>query len=454
MPCGSFAPPTNWTGGTNMGKVKQNCTLGTLVVATAGLLAGLPVSAQVLEEIVVTATKRESTVQDLPMSIQALDGTTLEMLGVTDLSDLSSYVPNVNIGDGLSNTFVNVRGMGNGDDSIFEQPVSLYVDDIYMPRIESYSIALLDVERIEVLRGAQAVLFGLNSTAGAVAVHSRRNRPGDEFEANVKVSYETEFEGLAAEGAVGGSLSDSFALRLAAKTSEGDNYYENLNTGDTIGDVGFDAFRLSAVWEPGDNWNIEGKVEWAERERGGTNASLFTESNKWKPENPSESNTAGSYATIADDAVVTGDRRLPRSVDEFGWFEEQLNLSLKIEHDLASGHTVTALAGYTEMETIRSIDLLFSPTPDWAGHATKDFEKFSAELRIASPDDAAFNYIAGIYYHDTDLLNSGDNFFDLAAFGVPIGNILVHVNYDQATEVVSPFAMGTFNMADEALALF
>ena len=215
--------------------MKKTHALGTFVVLASAVLAGQPASAQVLEEIVVTATKRESTAQDLPMSIQALDGETLATLGVSDLSDLSSYVPNVNIGDGLSNTFVNVRGMGNGDDSIFEQPVSLYVDDIYMPRTESYSIALLDVGRIEVLRGAQAVLFGLNSTAGAVAVHSRRNRPGDEFEANVKLSYETEFEGFAAEGAIGGSLSDTFAVRLAAKTSDGDNYYVNTNSGDTVG---------------------------------------------------------------------------------------------------------------------------------------------------------------------------------------------------------------------------
>ena len=428
--------------------MKKVYVFGTLVLAAFGLVAGQPASAQVLEEIVVTATKRESTAQDLPMSIQALDGETLATLGVSDLSDLSSYVPNVNIGDGLSNTFVNVRGMGNGDDSIFEQPVSLYVDDIYMPRTESYSIALLDVGRIEVLRGAQAVLFGLNSTAGAVAVHSRRNRPGDEFEANVKLSYETEFEGFAAEGAVGGSLSDTFAVRLAAKTSDGDNYYVNTNSGDTVGDVGFDAFRLSAVWEPSANWNIEGKVEWAERERGGTSTSLFTEPGKWRPENPSESNTAGSYAMIIADATTDGDRRLPRSLDKFGWFEEQTNFVLKIESDLAGGHTLTALAGYSELETARSLDLLFSPAPDWAGHAMKDFEKFSVELSIASPQDAAFSYIAGIYYHDTDLLNSGDNFFDLAGFGVPIGNILVHVNYDQATEVISPFAMGTMNVAD------
>ena len=418
-----------------------------LVLVITAIVMNVSPAAE-LEEIVVTATKRAATVRDIPMSIQALDGGTLEAHGITELYDLSTFIPNLNIGDGLSNTFVNIRGMGNGDDSIFEQPVSLFVDDIYMPRSEAYSTALLDIERIEVLRGSQSVLFGLNSTAGALSVHSRKNRPGDAFEGNIKASYETEFDSWAVEGAVGGSVGENFAVRLAGKTTRGDNYYENTNTGKSVGDADFDAVRLSAVWEPAHNLTVEGKVEWAERTRSGVNASLFTESHQWTPENPSESNTAGTYATIHSDAVIQGNRRLADTNEEFGFFEEQINATLKIVNEWANGHTLTAVVGYSEIDSVRGVDLLFSPAPDWSGYAIKEFEQISTELRIASPEDQSISYIAGIYYHNTDLLNGGDNFFDLAAFGVPIGNILVHIDYDQDTELVSPFATATWNFRD------
>ncbi|MFK7733271.1 MAG: TonB-dependent receptor [Pseudomonadales bacterium] len=426
----------------------RHSALALAIACTAVALPTTTLAQSMLEEVLVTATKRASSIQDIPMSIQALSGDMLEAQGISDLADLSAYVPNLNIGDGLSNTFVNVRGMGNGNDSIFEQPVSLFVDEIYMPRSESYSTALLDVDRIEVLRGSQAVLFGLNSTAGAVSIHSRKNRPGDEFEGKLKASYESEYEAWAVEASIGGSLSENFAARLALKTSRGDNYYENTNTGESVGDAEFDAVRLSAVWEPADNWSVEGKVEWAERSRSGNNAALFTTPNDWRPQNPSENNAPGNYATIHADAVVQGNRRLTYTDDEFGFFEEQFNLNVKIENEWQNGHTLTAVLGYGEIDSVRDSDLLFSVTPDWTGYAAKEFEQLSAEVRIASPADQTVSYIAGIYYQDTDLLNGGDNFFDLAAFGVPIGNILVHVDYDQTTDLISPFATFNWDISD------
>ncbi len=401
-----------------------------------------------LEEVVVTATKRASTVQDIPMSIQAISGDVLDDQGIFGIIDLSATVPNVQIGTGLSTTFVNIRGMGSGNDRVFEQSVGLFVDDIYMPRSAQYRIGFLDVERVEVLRGSQAVLFGLNSTAGAISVHSRKNRPGDELEGNIRASYETEYETWAVEGAVGGSLSDSLALRLAGKTTQGDDFVENSNTGNPIGETSFDAVRLSAVFEPDDNLSVEGKVEWAKRFREGVTPSVFSVSNKWTPVNSSESNTTGSFAPILQNGL---DAALPfpgSRLGKFGFREEVFNANVKINQEWANGHLLTALVGYSDMDTDVSTDLLFSPTPDWAAGTRIQYEHLGAEIRIASPEDRTISYIGGFYYHDGKQIAGADNIFDLAAFGVPIGNIQVFSGYQLNTEVISPFGTATWAVRD------
>ncbi|MFK7733792.1 MAG: TonB-dependent receptor [Pseudomonadales bacterium] len=422
--------------------------VGKTLLASACALATTTAAAGVLEEIVVTATKRSQSIQDIPMSVQALSGDTLVDRGINDFSEMSASVPNLNIGTGLSNTFVNVRGMGSGNDRAFEQSVGLFVDDVYMPRGSHYRTAFMDVDRVEVLRGSQAVLFGLNSTAGAISVHSKKNRPGDELEGYARLSYEGEYEKATLEGAIGGSLSDTFALRFAFKTSEGENYYENINTGESVGDTEFDAFRLSAVFTPSDNLTIEAKAESLDNYSGGVNVSVFSVSNDWLPQNPSENNTPGNFAASAGAATVL----VPGAnsgKSEFGFWEEATNASVKIIYDTANGGAMTAFLAYSDIESDINTDLLFSPAADWAAPTIEDYEQTSAEIRYASAADSDFSYIAGLYYHTAEITAGADNFFDLAAFGVPIGNVFVASGYAQDTDLISPFATGTWNVSDK-----
>ena len=122
-----------------------------------------------LEEVIVTATKRAESTQDIPMSVQAVSGERLEAMAITDLGDLSTTIPNFSIGDGLTTNLITMRGVGSGEDRSFEQSVSMFVDGIYMPRSRQTRSPFFDADRVEVLRGPQAVLFGLNSTAGAIS---------------------------------------------------------------------------------------------------------------------------------------------------------------------------------------------------------------------------------------------------------------------------------------------
>ena len=162
-----------------------------LAVASLGLAfaqAGTVFATQ-LEEIVVTATKRETTPKEIPMAIQAVTGETMSAKGIDNLDQLASFIPNFQVGDGLLSTVVSMRGMSSQPERGFDQSVGMFIDGIYKPRSRQYRAPFLDVNRAEVLRGPQAVLFGLNSTAGAVSIVSNSNQPGDDFEASIKAKH-------------------------------------------------------------------------------------------------------------------------------------------------------------------------------------------------------------------------------------------------------------------------
>ena len=159
-------------------------------VATAQSLA--------LEEVIVTATKRSESAQDISMSVQSISGQKLESLGIDNFENMSVNIPNFSVSDSLIVNQITMRGVGSGEDRGFEQSVSTFKDGVYLPRSRQTRSPFFDVDRVEVLRGPQAVLFGLNSTAGAISVHGATNKPGDDFELSLTGEYEAEFGGVRA----------------------------------------------------------------------------------------------------------------------------------------------------------------------------------------------------------------------------------------------------------------
>ena len=197
-----------------------------LSVAVA-LALPLHTAAQQLEEVIVTATKRAQSAQDIPQSVEAFSGEKMRDMGIMDIATLATSIPNFFVGDGVVTTNITMRGMGSGGERSFEQSVGMFIDEIYMPRSRQYRSPFFDAERVEILRGPQAVLFGLNSTAGAVSVHSARSRPGDAFVGEITASYEAEYDGATATLVLGGSPTETLGLRFAGQYSDSDGYFDN-----------------------------------------------------------------------------------------------------------------------------------------------------------------------------------------------------------------------------------
>jgi outer membrane receptor for ferrienterochelin and colicin len=231
-------------------------------IATHSLSAG----AQQLEEIIVTAQKRAESLQDVPISVSAIQGEKIQDAGIPNMAALADYVPNLHIADAPVNTNIYMRGVGSGNNQGFEQSVGMYIDGVYMGRGRQYRAGFLDVERVEVLRGPQGTLFGRNTVAGAVNITSASARAGDELTGQVMASAES-FDGRVLEGFVGGGVTDTLGVRLAMKYRETDGFADNTFLGRPEGSIEELSWRLSLNWQPTDDLNVNFKYTKSDYER-------------------------------------------------------------------------------------------------------------------------------------------------------------------------------------------
>ena len=416
-----------------------------LLLATTALVA-MPQIAQAQEEgeqaarkldtVTVTATKRETTETDAPLSLEAVSGDDIVEGGLTDLADVTTLVPNVNIGEGYTAGSINIRGLGSGSDRGFEQSVALFVDDIYMPRSRQYRAALFDVERVEVLRGPQAVLYGLNATAGTVTVTSAKSRPGDSFMADLSAGYEFEYGGTQVSAIVGGGVSDKVGLRLAGRyTDTGDGYYLNEATGQDETSTEEIVLRGTGVFEITDSFRVTAKLDYVDSEVSGDNGELY-----------------GSLAEL-----LTGDGELDwvrntslvslqGLTSDHGFFVDATNFMVNAEWDIGE-HTLSAIGGYTDTDVKMATTALVA-SEGGAQNYVEEFEQFSGELRLTSPVDKKFSYIAGIYYAESDNLQHYETNFGPFLLGNPGLSLLRAQDNNIDVETLSPYVSGTYNFTD------
>lgn len=262
---------------------RSNCYL----LAAASLIAAIPVtttwaqeSGAVLEEIIVTAEKREENLQKTAIAVTAVDGDALVEAGVSRPEELSNLVPGLNIAQGGPSTQVYVRGVGNYGTNAFADPaVAFNMDGVYISRFSGIAGNFFDVARVEVLKGPQGTLYGRNATGGTINIIT--NKPGKEFGGGVGVELGN-YNLFKANGFINVPVANSFSMRLAAQKTDRDGYQTDGNDDDVSR-----AVRLGMLFEPSDSFSVlltgnylhVGGKGVAEVPK--TNAGFYNNSNPW-----------------------------------------------------------------------------------------------------------------------------------------------------------------------------
>ena len=218
-----------------MTKKMTNAKKLALIVASAILLPAIPASAEnVFEEIIVTAQKREQSVQEVGIAITTFSGEQLKKLGIEDSIDVATITPGVHISGNLAgqNVQFSIRGVTQNDfNDIIEAPNAVYLDEGYLAVAQAQTFAVFDIERVEILKGPQGTLFGRNATGGLI--HYISNKPSlDEYDGYIDAKYggfdtKADADQVTIEAAYGGPLSDTVAGRLAFKYNKQDPYLKN-----------------------------------------------------------------------------------------------------------------------------------------------------------------------------------------------------------------------------------
>ena len=219
----------------------------------------MPALAQVeLDEIIVTATKRATGLQDTPIAITAVSAQKLERQNIDDISEIASFTPNLTFDttapvSGLSSgAIVFIRGVGQTDFQLTTDPgVGTYVDGVYASRSAGGVLDVLDLERVEVLRGPQGTLFGRNTIGGAINLISKR--PGDVFGGNASITAGSRSR-LDISANIDIPVSDNLRTRLSFSSKNQDGYVKGLSDDRDLGDVNRDSIRAVAEWTPSDNF--------------------------------------------------------------------------------------------------------------------------------------------------------------------------------------------------------
>ncbi len=390
-----------------------------------------------LEEVVVTAQKRAQSLQDVPISVSAVGGEKLADAGIENLQDLSAYVPNLKIVEGGLVPQMYIRGIGSGANQGFEQSVGTYSDGVYMGRSMQSRSSFMDLERVEVLRGPQSILFGQSSIAGAISLVSAK--PTDEFEAMVSASHAPEYGETEINAYVSGPISDDFRARLAIRDRQEDGYLENPLL-DTEGpNLDEQAARLTLDWDITERLNAELKFETAQIDR--------------KNGRQGQTVDLGDYPLLVPGLSDTAELDLKQYSTNVGnamSFDSDSAL-LKLEYEFDSGLTLTSLTSHSEYEY---------EEPHYDGDSSEvnivdmdmseKFDQFSQEIRLTSPGGETVDYILGAFYQDSEQRYNEDARLSVSSLGLPTPlDSLVKRPFAQDSETWAIFAQATWNVSEE-----
>ena len=353
-----------------------------------------------LEEIVVTAAYREQGLQDVPVSISAVTGETISRAAIQKAEDIQFLVPNFTLTETGIGTNAFIRGAGSGINQAFEQSVGTYIDGVHFGRAQQWRSPFLDVERVEVLRGPQSILFGKNSVAGALNISTAK--PTDEFEGSLAASWEFENEESIIEGMVSGPISDRVRYRIAARQRELKGYMFNATLGEDEPNREDWTVRGTLEFDVTDNLVATFKAEVGEFDVDGRHIEIVNEL-------PA---AGGPFQGLQYNQILTGVFGADPSVNnvvqddirssngDFSYNDSE-NFALTLDWALGD-YNLESITALSTFEYDEFCDCDFTGADVFGAALQETYDQFSQEFRLSSPIGERYDYIAGIYYQTSE----------------------------------------------------
>jgi iron complex outermembrane receptor protein len=386
--------------------------------------AGALAQSLALEEVIVTATKRSESLQEVPVAVTAFTAETIQEAGINNAADLAIMTPSLTVSANTNpfNARLSIRGIGTSqNDPALEPSVGLFVDGVFMGRTGLGMSDLTDIERIEVLQGPQGTLYGKNTNAGAISVITKRPNL-EQFEGYVETSAGNYSMGKLTLAATG-PLSDTVAYRLSGNVHQRDGYFDN-----SAGKDQSDA----------DDWNVQGKLLWEPSDQ------LSVMLNGSHVDR--DTTCCGADTTVGESVQTElALQGLPQDKNDPYDYEiaTKYNSKFKLESDLLSLHieyqrdwgTITSISAWNDYDSSSAsdtdrtqLDLMNNVRQRSSG------DSLSQELRLDSELGDNIQYQLGLFYYEQDTkrgepgdtLVLGDDFLTIASqelAPLPIGQI-------------------------------
>jgi iron complex outermembrane receptor protein len=439
-----------------------------------------------LEEIVVTANKREESIQEVPMSVTAFTSEFFKDSGVTNLAGLEQYTPSLKITSGTdsNSTSIRIRGIGSvGTNAGIDPSVGMFIDGVYQGRAGMSIGDLIDIQRVEILRGPQGTLYGKNTAAGAISIITQPPSP-DAFESTVEATYNTD-ERVELRGMVNVPFGDSGnAMRLTGYGTDGDHLYENTYTGEGVNDANKWGLKSRTLIDTGAKSDDDGLGEFLltlDYHKEDTDCCALAVmdydgfSNLGTPTTNSPSEAYQQELGVNEDGyeifqynsfedAVPGIS--PPRADPFGndyWFDQDIynkvevgGTALEWNKDVANDNVLTFINAWRKYTSDSVYDGDFTAYDAVSGSTDIDFDQYSSELRLTSPGGATLDYQGGLYYYYSEMDSVGTftqsptltNLIPLLGGALPYGSLNTDDNKYTTTSYAA-FGQLIWNITDQ-----
>ncbi|MFO1401395.1 MAG: TonB-dependent receptor [Steroidobacteraceae bacterium] len=391
-----------------------------------------------LEEITVTATRREQNLQQVSIAVTALGSEALRELAITNTNELMNATPGLRLQEGGGGPLLglmSIRGVAQNDFAgHIEAPNALYVDEVYQPAISSSIQQFYDVDRIEVLKGPQGTLFGRNATGGLV--HILTKRPGDHFEGYAAAGAGS-YRQFRAEGMLNVPLAEGVSGRISLLRNRADGYFRNA-IGPDLNEENTTAGRVQLSLRPNERFDalLSGSVyKIGPMHTGAAYATAGTpDANGLGVPLPPGTPTAFGYVD-ADGDPFTGAFDNPGNIER-----RQEDVAAHLGYTFANGLALRSITSYSKLKSRYVEDNDLSPVPFTVFRQNADAHYFTQELRLEGGAGRA-RWTGGAYYLDTD--GSYLQGFDIQALGTTL-----QADYTLATRSWSGFGQGEFDVGE------